>query len=154
MTPAAIAGETFSTTTYVVAISLGAIFLARSVRSPERVQAGHDWHRGVPSPRKNRKMKQVSRYHPLLVTLHWVLAVMIIAALTIGFFVLADAQRRPSEDWRSAHTHGRQMLILVLMVIRFIVRCGHRVRQVRRQVIPSWIGSRRSPITAFTSWSS
>ena len=34
-------------------------------------------------------MKQVSRYHPLLVTLHWVLAVLIIAALVMGFFVLA-----------------------------------------------------------------
>ena len=34
-------------------------------------------------------MKQVFRYHPLLVTLHWVLAVLIIAALAMGFFVLA-----------------------------------------------------------------
>jgi hypothetical protein len=36
----------------------------------------------------------VSRYHPLLVTLHWVLAILIIAE-SIGFFWLA---RRPSED--------------------------------------------------------
>ena len=34
-------------------------------------------------------MKQVSRYHPLLVTLHWVLAILIIAALIIGSFWLA-----------------------------------------------------------------
>ena len=34
-------------------------------------------------------MKQVSRYHPLLVSLHWVLAVLIITALAMGFFVLA-----------------------------------------------------------------
>jgi cytochrome b561 len=38
-------------------------------------------------------MQQVSRYHPLLVTLHWVLAVLIIAlcyiaAVLAGFFVL------------------------------------------------------------------
>ena len=31
-------------------------------------------------------MKQISRYHPLLVTLHWVLAVLIIAELPLGFF--------------------------------------------------------------------
>jgi cytochrome b561 len=34
-------------------------------------------------------MKQVSRYHPLLVTLHWVLAILIVAALMVGFFWLS-----------------------------------------------------------------
>src|SRR6478672_6423776 len=31
----------------------------------------------------------VSRYHPLLVTLHWLLAVLIPAMLCVGFFLLA-----------------------------------------------------------------
>ena len=31
---------------------------------------------------------QVSRYHPLLVTLHWLLAVLIIAALALGALVM------------------------------------------------------------------
>jgi hypothetical protein len=35
------------------------------------------------------KTTLVSRYHPLLVTLHWLLAVLIIAMLCIGFLVLA-----------------------------------------------------------------
>jgi hypothetical protein len=39
----------------------------------------------------------VSRYHPLLVTLHWLLAVLIIAMLCIGFLVLAPM---PSTDPR------------------------------------------------------
>jgi cytochrome b561 len=43
----------------------------------------------IPSSPGEPKMKQVSRYHPLLVTLHWVLAVLIIAALAVGFFRLA-----------------------------------------------------------------
>jgi len=34
-------------------------------------------------------MKQITRYHPLRVTLHWVLAVLIIAELSLGFFGLA-----------------------------------------------------------------
>src|ERR1700692_5149085 len=68
-------------------------------------------------------MKQVSRYHPLLVTLHWVTPVLIVAALLVGFFVLATM---PNADPRKinillVHMAGG-MLILALMVIRFIVR--------------------------------
>jgi cytochrome b561 len=68
------------------------------------------------------KMKQVSRYHPLLVTLHWLLAVLIIAALIVGFFALAAT---PNSDVRKIavlrlHMAGG-MLILALMVIRFVV---------------------------------
>jgi cytochrome b561 len=68
-------------------------------------------------------MQPVSRYHPLLVTLHWLLAVLIIAALIVGFFVLAAA---PNSDPRKinvllVHMAGG-MLILALMVVRFIVR--------------------------------
>ena len=39
----------------------------------------------------NRKtaMQHASRYHPLLVTLHWLLAILILAALIVGFFLLA-----------------------------------------------------------------
>jgi cytochrome b561 len=68
-------------------------------------------------------MTQVSRYHPLLVTLHWLLAVLIIAALFIGFFWLAAM---PNSDPRKidvllVHMAGG-MLVLALMVIRLIVR--------------------------------
>jgi cytochrome b561 len=35
------------------------------------------------------KTNLVSRYHPLLVTLHWLLAALIVATLCIGFFLLA-----------------------------------------------------------------
>ena len=69
------------------------------------------------------KRQHVSRYHPLLVTLHWVLAVLIFAALPLGFFELAAT---PNSDPRKidilrAHMAGG-MLILFLMGIRFIVR--------------------------------
>ena len=65
----------------------------------------------------------MSRYHPLVVTLHWVLAVLIVAALAIGFVGLAPP---PNSDPRKiavlrVHMAGG-MLILVLMGIRFIVR--------------------------------
>ena len=73
-------------------------------------------------------MKQMSRYHRLLVTLHWVLAVLIVAALAIGFLGLAPP---PNSDPRKiavlrVHMAGG-MLILVLMGIRFIARmCASR----------------------------
>jgi cytochrome b561 len=46
-------------------------------------------------------MKPASRYHPLLVALHWLLAALILAALAVGFFGLAampnaDPKRSPS----------------------------------------------------------
>jgi cytochrome b561 len=68
-------------------------------------------------------MKQVSRYHPLLVTLHWVLAALIIAMLSVGFFMLAampnsNPQKITVLMW---HMSGG-MLILALMTIRFIIR--------------------------------
>jgi cytochrome b561 len=99
-------------------------------------------------------MKLVSRYHPLLVTLHWALAVLIIAELSLGFFALAAM---PSSDPQKigilrVHMAGG-VLILALMVIRFIVRMRtSRPADATRQAIRCWIGSRRSPTTAFTSW--
>ena len=68
-------------------------------------------------------MQQVSRYHPLLVTLHWLLAVLIIAALAIGFFVLAAMPNADPQKIAVLRVHmAGGMLILALMVIRFTVR--------------------------------
>jgi cytochrome b561 len=68
-------------------------------------------------------MKPAVRYHPLLVTLHWLLAVLIIAMLRIGFFGLAEM---PSSDPRKIGVlllhMSAGMLILALMAIRFVVR--------------------------------
>jgi cytochrome b561 len=69
------------------------------------------------------KMKEIARYHPLLVALHWLLAVLIVAELSLGFFGLAAT---PSSDPGKIailrlHMMGG-VLILALMVLRFIVR--------------------------------
>jgi cytochrome b561 len=67
--------------------------------------------------------KQVSRYHPLLVALHWLLALMIIAALSLGFFWLAATPNTSPEKITILRWHmAGGMLILALMIIRFIVR--------------------------------
>jgi cytochrome b561 len=72
---------------------------------------------------QSKQRKLVSRYHPLLVTLHWLLAMLIIAALTVGFFELAAMPNSDPKklDVLELHMAGG-MLILALTIIRFIVR--------------------------------
>ncbi|RDS82268.1 cytochrome b [Dyella monticola] len=68
-------------------------------------------------------MTQVSRYHPLLAALHWLLALMIIAMLAIGFFALAVTPNTDPHKIDVLEVHmAAGMLILALMMIRFIVR--------------------------------
>jgi cytochrome b561 len=65
----------------------------------------------------------VSRYHLALVVLHWVLALLIIAALTLGALVMVkipNSSPMKIEALRS-HTSGG-MAILVLMLIRLAIR--------------------------------
>ncbi|MCC6779438.1 MAG: cytochrome b/b6 domain-containing protein [Hyphomicrobiales bacterium] len=68
-------------------------------------------------------MQPVLRYHPFLVTLHWLLAFLIVAALALGFLALAPTSNAAPEkvDALQAHMIGG-MLILALMIMRFVVR--------------------------------
>jgi cytochrome b561 len=64
-----------------------------------------------------------SRYQPVLVALHWLVALMIIGLLCLGFFVLANM---PNSDPKKLdilvwHMSGG-MFVLVLMVVRLIIR--------------------------------
>jgi cytochrome b561 len=66
---------------------------------------------------------QASRYQPVLVALHWLLALMIIGLLCLGFFVLANM---PNSDPNKLdilvwHMAGG-MFVLVLMTLRLFVR--------------------------------
>lgn len=64
-----------------------------------------------------------TRYHPLLVTLHWLMAVMIIVALITGGFLLAETPNSAPEKVGMLRSHMiAGMAILVLMIIRLIVR--------------------------------
>ena len=64
-----------------------------------------------------------SRYQPVLVALHWFIALMIIGLLCLGFFVLA---KMPNSDPHKLdilvwHMTGG-MVVLVLMIPRLIIR--------------------------------
>jgi len=72
-------------------------------------------------------MAEVTRYHPALVLLHWLLALLIIAALALGALVMA---RMPNSDPMKLEALRSHMsggaAILVLMLIRLFVRSSTR----------------------------
>jgi cytochrome b561 len=65
----------------------------------------------------------VSHCHPLLVTLHWLIAVLIVAMLCVGFFKLAAMPNTDPDKIGFLLIHmSVGMSILALMVVRFILR--------------------------------
>ena len=68
-------------------------------------------------------MTSVSRYHPLLVALHWILAVLIIAALALGALVMVKIPNTNPMKLEALRSHMiGGALILVLMLVRLVVR--------------------------------
>jgi cytochrome b561 len=68
-------------------------------------------------------MGQVSRYHPILVGLHWLLAVLITAALALGALVMAKMPNTDPMKIEALRSHmSGGILILVLMLVRLLVR--------------------------------
>jgi cytochrome b561 len=68
-------------------------------------------------------MTPATRYHPLLVALHWLLAVFVIGALLLGFFYLAATPNSDPQKIAVLRLHmAGGMVILALMLLRFIIR--------------------------------
>ena len=64
-------------------------------------------------------MNAPKRYHPLLVTLHWLVAILVVFNLYIGKFVFVDP------DYPEQAAKGHMVMgiaVLLLVVVRFIVR--------------------------------
>ncbi len=77
-----------------------------------------------------------SRYQPALVALHWLVALLIVGLLCLGFFVLDDM---PNSDPKKLqilvwHMSGG-IFVLLLMIVRIIVR----IRSAKP--VPAHIGS-------------
>lgn len=65
----------------------------------------------------------MNRYHPALVALHWILALMIMLGLVMGGNVLAETANSDPEKLVYLKIHmSAGTIILLLMVIRLIVR--------------------------------
>jgi cytochrome b561 len=72
-------------------------------------------------------MARVSRYHPVLVTMHWLLAVLITAALALGALVMARTPNSDPMKIEALRAHmGGGILIVSLMVLRFAIRTWSR----------------------------
>lgn len=68
-------------------------------------------------------MKRASRYHPLLVALHWLLALLILGLLALGFLVLAQTPNGDPGKLDVLQWHmGVGMLVLALTLVRLGVR--------------------------------
>lgn len=65
----------------------------------------------------------MSRYHPVLVILHWALAIMLVMGLIMGGNVLSETPNTDPEKINFLKMHmSMGMLILFLMVVRLLVR--------------------------------
>ncbi|MEM9551364.1 MAG: cytochrome b/b6 domain-containing protein [Pseudomonadota bacterium] len=63
------------------------------------------------------------RYHPVLVTLHWIIAAMVVGSLLIGGTSLTDMPNSDPDKIAALRTHmAVGVAIFVLMVLRLVVR--------------------------------
>jgi len=70
-------------------------------------------------------VSQASRYHPALVALHWLLAVLIVAALALGALVMARMSNSDPMKIEALRSHMTgAALILALMLARLALRAG------------------------------
>jgi len=68
-------------------------------------------------------MDAPKRYHPLLVTLHWIVAVLVGIELYIGLFVLSNERQGLGENRTVLAIHmATGIAILALVIARFFVR--------------------------------
>jgi cytochrome b561 len=77
---------------------------------------------------KNETVDTPKHYHPLLVTLHWLIVLLVFTNLYLGLFVLEPQLRgggafRIPDSILAVHM-GVGIAILVLIVVRFFVRTG------------------------------
>ena len=66
---------------------------------------------------------RVTRYHPVITLLHWVLAVLIIGSLMLGYFRIAPTANTDPQKIGPLRLHmSSGMAIFALMAIRFLLR--------------------------------
>ena len=69
----------------------------------------------------------MTRYHPLLVALHWIMAVMILVSLAAGGLVLAEMPRESRDRYMALTGHmSAGLAIGVLLVVRLLTRIRSR----------------------------
>lgn len=65
----------------------------------------------------------MTRYHPLLVALHWIMAVMVLVSLAAGGLVLAEMPRESPDRFMALAGHMTAGLVIgVLLIVRLLTR--------------------------------
>ena len=65
----------------------------------------------------------MTRYHPLLVALHWIMALMVLIALAAGGLVLAEMPRESPDRFTALAGHmSFGLMIGVLLLVRLVTR--------------------------------
>ena len=65
----------------------------------------------------------MTQYHPLLVVLHWLMAVMVLGSLAAGGLVLAEMPRESPDRYMALAGHmGFGLAIGVLLIVRLLAR--------------------------------
>ena len=65
----------------------------------------------------------VTRYHPVIALLHWVLAILIIGILMLGYFRIAPMVNSDPQKIGLLRLHmAGGMMIFALMAVRFLLR--------------------------------
>ncbi len=72
----------------------------------------------------------MTRYHPVLVLLHWILALMIVLGLFMGSNVLAATSNSDPQKLFYLQMHmSMGLIILALMILRLVVRLSRQSRR-------------------------
>jgi cytochrome b561 len=85
----------------------------------------------------------VSRYHPVLVVLHWFLALLIIATLALGALVLVKIPNASPMKLEGLSKHmAGGMIILGLMLVRLVIRSrsAHPAAASAGHPLLDWLG--------------
>ena len=91
-------------------------------RTPTRARRAHPQESSAYVP-SLALVSQVSRYHPVLVVFHWLLAFLIIAALALGALIMVKIPNTDPMKIVALRSHMiGGSLILVLMLLRLLVR--------------------------------
>lgn len=76
---------------------------------------------------KDRKLVIVTRYHPLLVTLHWAVGLLVLGNLIVGMFLLEPLKNSDPAKLEILRWHMvGGIAILVLMIARLVTRLRTR----------------------------
>jgi cytochrome b561 len=88
----------------------------------------------------------LARYTPLAIFLHWLLAVLIVAMIGVGWYMMS-IEDEPGSDWYFNLHKSVGIVVAVLIVLRLAWRLGHRPH-----ALPSSVARWQATASRATHW--